>query len=129
MRSRSLYINTPIRLSFQFDVAEKETVGSLGTVRFRVILVLLSHKGLGRRRDGLVGKRVAFELATAMVLVMFIMEIAVVFLQVSPVTFVVIPISCRPNNAFDSLTSTTKYRYLIAEGGIFTYDTGTALPI
>lgn len=127
--SRILYMNTPITLSFQFDVAEKGIVGLLGAERFRVILVPLSHNGLGKRRDGLVGKRIACELATAVLFVMFMMEIAVVSLQVSLVISVVIPISCRLNNAFESLNSTIKYRYLIAEGGIFIYDTGTALLI
>jgi hypothetical protein len=55
--NKTLYISVLWSLSLKLDVAEKGTLGSVGAEKSCVELVLLSHKGKGRWRGGLVGNR------------------------------------------------------------------------
>jgi hypothetical protein len=138
--NRVLYISVSWLLSLKLDMAEKGTLGSVGAEKFRVELVLLSHKGKGKRRDGLVGNRGICE-PVAFVVVSTIIEVVVVV--ISTIVEVVVPtqasllmlfvtlLSRRWNNASENLTSTKKYKDLIAEGLVFICDnvTGTTLLI
>jgi hypothetical protein len=84
---RVLYINVSWLLSLKPNAAEKGrlgsvgaekgTLGSVGAEKFRVELVPLSHKGKGKRRDGLVGNRGNCE-PVAPVVVSTIVEVVVV---------------------------------------------------
>jgi hypothetical protein len=75
--NRVLYISVSWLLSLKLDVAEKGMLGSVGAEKFRVELVPLSHKGKGKRRDGLVGNRENRE-GVAFVVVSTIIEVVVV---------------------------------------------------
>jgi hypothetical protein len=138
--NRVLYISVSWLLSLKLDVAEKGMLGSVGAEKFCVELVPLSHKGEGKRRLGLVGNRGNCE-PVAFVVVSTITEVVVVVIstivevvvlvptQASPLMLFVTLLSCRCNNASESLTSTKKYKDLIAESLVFICDTRTALLI
>jgi hypothetical protein len=128
--SRILHNSIPFASSFQLDVAEKGTLGSVGAEKFRVALVLLSQKGNGRRRDGLVGNRRGCEPVAPAVLSTLVTVIVVVFLQTTVVVFATLVLPSRSsNNAVDNPTSNRKYKGLIVEGCVFTLDSRTALLI
>jgi hypothetical protein len=130
MASRILLTSIPFASSFQLDVAEKGTLGLVGAEKFRVALVLLSQKGNGRRRDGLVGNRRGREPVAPAVLSTFVTVIVVVFLQTTLVVFATLALPSRSsNNAVDNLTSNRKYKGFIVEGCVFTLDSRTALLI
>jgi hypothetical protein len=138
--NRVLYISVSWLLSLKLDVAEKGMLGSVGAEKFCVELVPLSHKGEGKRRLGLVGNRGNCE-PVAFVVVSTITEVVVVVIstivevvvlvptQASPLMLFVTLLSRRCDNAFESPTSTEKYKDLIAESLVFICDTGTALLI
>jgi hypothetical protein len=130
MANRILHTSIPFASSFQLDVAEKGTLGSVGAEKFRVALVLLSQKGNGRRRDGLVGNRRGREPVAPAVLSTFVTVIVVVFLQTTLVVFATLALPSRSsNNAVDNPTSNRKYKGFIVEGCVFTLDSRNALLI
>jgi hypothetical protein len=136
--NRVLYISVSWLLSLKLDVAEKGMLGLVGAEKFCVELVLLSHKGKGKRRLGLVGNRGNCE-PVAFVVVSTIIEVVVVV--ISTIVEVVVPtqasllmlfvtlLSCRWKNASENPTSTKKYGDLIVESSVFICDTGNALLI
>jgi hypothetical protein len=77
--NRILYTSVSWLLPLKPDAAEKGTLGSVGAEKFRVELVPLSHKGKGKRRDGLVGNRGNCE-PVAFVVVSVIVQVVVVVL-------------------------------------------------
>jgi hypothetical protein len=138
--NRVLYISVSWLLSPKLDVAEKGMLGLVGTEKFCVELVPLSHKGKGKRRLGLVGNRgncepVAFVVVNTIIEVVVavistIVEVVVLFLtQASLLMLFVTLLSRRWNNASEDPTSTKKYKDLIAEGLVSICNTGTALLI
>ena len=136
--NRVLYISFSLLLSLKLDVAEKGMLGLVGAEKFCVELVLLSHKGKGKRRLGLVGNRGNCE-PVASVVVSTIIEVVVAVIstivevlvptQASLLMLFVTLLSRRWNNASENPTSTKKYKDLMAEGIVFICDTGTDLLI
>jgi hypothetical protein len=125
----TLYIRVSWSLSLKLDVAEKGTLDSVGAEKFCVELVPLSHKGIGKRREGLVGNRGNCEPVASVVMSTIVEVVVIVLTQTSLVILVVILLSRRWNNASENPTSTKKYKDLIAEGLVFMCDSGTALLI
>jgi hypothetical protein len=101
----------------------------VGVKTFCVKLVLLFYKGIGKRREELVRNRENCE-PIALIVISTIVEVVVIILtQTLLVILVVALLSCRWNNASENLTSTKKYKDLIAEGLVFMCDATTALLI
>jgi hypothetical protein len=75
----TLYIRVLWSLSLKLNVAEKGTLDLVGAEKFCVKLVLLSYKGIGKRREGLVRNRGNCEPVTYVV-ISIIVEVVVIVL-------------------------------------------------
>jgi hypothetical protein len=101
----------------------------VGTEKFCVGLVALSHQGKDNWRDGLVRNRGNCE-PVAPIVVSTMVKVLVVFLtQASLVMLFVILLCRRWNKASKNPASTKKYKDLIREGVVFICNAGNALLI